>query len=99
MRKILALTLALIMVFAIFATVVMAANNGNNGNGGGNGNGAATVAAPSTFPFGTQLVINGQIYVVEDRGGAIQGNRLDIYFNSHREALNWGVRYVDVEIL
>lgn len=58
-----------------------------------------TVAAPSTFAFGTQLVINGKTYTVEDRGGAIQGNRIDIYMNSHSEALAWGVRYLDVEIV
>ena len=58
-----------------------------------------TVAAPSTFAFGTQLVINGKTYTVEDRGGAIQGNRIDIYMDSHSEALAWGVRYLDVEVV
>lgn len=58
-----------------------------------------TVAAPSSFAFGTNVVINGQTYVVEDRGGAIQGNRIDVYMNSHAEALAWGVRYLDVEVL
>lgn len=52
-----------------------------------------TIAADtSVFPFGTQLVINGQIYTVEDRGGAIVGNRIDIFFNSHEEALIFGRR-------
>jgi len=58
-----------------------------------------TIAAPSTFAFGTKLKINGQIYVVEDRGGAIQGNRLDIYFDSHSQALSWGVRYLNVQVV
>ena len=58
-----------------------------------------TIAAPGTFAFGTQVVINGVTYTVEDRGGAIQGNRIDIYMNSHSEALAWGVRYLDVEVL
>ena len=58
-----------------------------------------TVAAPSSFAFGTKIVMNGKTYVVEDRGGAIQGNRIDLYMNSHSEALAWGVRYLDVEIL
>lgn len=58
-----------------------------------------TIAAPSTFAFGTKVVINGVTYTVEDRGGAIQGNRIDIYMNSHAEALAWGVRYVEVEVL
>lgn len=58
-----------------------------------------TIAAPSTFSFGTKVLINGQTYKVEDRGGAIQGNRIDIYMNSHAEALAWGVRYLYVEVL
>lgn len=50
-----------------------------------------TIAADtSVFPFGTKLVINGQVYTVEDRGGAIVGNRIDVYFNSHQEALIFG---------
>ena len=58
-----------------------------------------TIAAPRTFAFGTKVIINGITYTVEDRGGAIQGNRIDIYMNSHAEALQWGVRYVEVEVL
>lgn len=58
-----------------------------------------TIAAPSTFKFGTKVVINGITYTVEDRGGAIQGNRIDIYMDTHKEALQWGVRYVEVEVL
>lgn len=58
-----------------------------------------TIAAPSTFSFGTKVVINGQTYTVEDRGGAIQGNRIDIYMDSHSEALAWGVRYLYVDVL
>ena len=57
-----------------------------------------TVAAPSNLPYGTKLNINGRTYVVEDRGGAIKGNRIDVYVNSHSEALAWGVRYLPVEV-
>ena len=55
-----------------------------------------TVAASGQFAFGTKLIINGQEYTVEDRGGAIKGNKIDIYVNSHAEALAWGVRYLPV---
>ena len=48
-----------------------------------------TVAASSKFAFGTKLNINGHIYTVEDRGGAISGNKIDIFVNSHSEALAW----------
>ena len=58
-----------------------------------------TIAASSKFPFGTKIKINGTVYTVEDRGGAINGNKIDIYMNSHSEALAWGVRYLDIEVL
>ena len=58
-----------------------------------------TVAASGQFAFGTKLIINGKEYTVEDRGGAIQGNRIDIYMNSHAEALAWGVRYLPVTVV
>lgn len=57
-----------------------------------------TIAASSQFSFGTKLIINGHEYTVEDRGGAIQGNKIDIYMNSHAEALAWGVKYLPVEV-
>ena len=58
-----------------------------------------TVAASSQFSFGTKLNIGGHTYTVEDRGGAINGNKLDIYVNSHSEALRWGVRYLPVNVV
>ena len=58
-----------------------------------------TVAASGQFAFGTKLNINGKEYTVEDRGGAIQGNRIDIYMNSHAEALAWGVKYLPVQVV
>lgn len=50
----------------------------------------------SVIPFGTKVVINGQVYVAEDRGGAIKGNRIDMFFMTHKEALRWGRRTMDV---
>ena len=57
-----------------------------------------TAAAPAKFAFGTKLNIGGKIYTVEDRGGAIKGNRIDIYVNSHSAALQWGVKYLPVTV-
>lgn len=48
------------------------------------------------FPFGTKLVINNQVYEAQDRGGKIKGNRIDMYFNTHHEALVWGKRTIEV---
>ena len=58
-----------------------------------------TVAASSKFSFGTKLNIGGHVYTVEDRGGAINGNKIDIFVNSHAEALAWGVRYLNVNVV
>ena len=51
-----------------------------------------TIAADTAyFPMGTIIYIPGYGYGrVEDRGGAIKGARLDLYFKRHREALVWG---------
>lgn len=58
-----------------------------------------TVAAPAKFAFGTKLNIGGHIYTVEDRGGAIKGNRIDIFVSSHSAALQWGVKYLPVSVV
>ncbi len=33
-----------------------------------------------------------------DRGGAIKGNRLDVFFDTHSKAREWGVRYLEVKV-
>ena len=58
-----------------------------------------TIAASAALPYGTKVNINGHTYTVEDRGGAIKGNKIDIYFSSHAQALAWGVKYLPVEIV
>ena len=51
------------------------------------------VAMSSHYPFGTQIMINGTMYTVEDRGGSgIENNihRVDIYVPDHQQALRMG---------
>ena len=58
-----------------------------------------TVAADiSILPYGTKVIINDHEYTVQDRGGSINGNKIDIYFESHQAALEFGVQYADVYI-
>ena len=61
------------------------------------------VAAPRHLPFYTWLIVpgynNNRPVQVLDRGGTIKGNCLDVLFPTHQEALNWGVKYLQVEIL
>jgi 3D (Asp-Asp-Asp) domain-containing protein len=51
-----------------------------------------TIAADTRkFPFGTIMHIEGYGYGrVEDRGGAIKGDHIDLFFRTHRQALAWG---------
>ncbi len=60
-----------------------------------------TIAADTKYyPFGTRMHIPGYGWgVVEDRGGAIKGpTHIDLYFNSHSAALEWGRRKLPVTI-
>lgn len=62
---------------------------------------SGTVAADTDYyPFGTRMYIPGYGWgVVEDRGGAIKGpGRIDLYFDSHDEALEWGRKTLRVTI-
>ena len=58
-----------------------------------------TIAAPSDLPFGTRVLIGDHVYIVEDRGGYIQGNHLDIYMDSQEAAMEFGRKQLEVEIL
>jgi 3D (Asp-Asp-Asp) domain-containing protein len=62
------------------------------------------VAADATvFDFGTSLSIpgyhNGQEVKVLNRGGAIKGNKLDVFFPTHARAKKWGRQELDVTVL
>ena len=54
---------------------------------------------PSQITYGSKVVINGQVYVAEDCGGAIVDNCIDIYVASHQEGEDLGVYYTDVYLL
>ena len=54
-----------------------------------------TIATPKVIPMGTSIIINGEPYRAEDRGGSIivNGNGtyiFDIWFPSHKQALDFG---------
>lgn len=59
-----------------------------------------TIAADtSRYPFGTVMYVPGYGYGrVEDRGGDIKGEHIDLFFDRHREALEWGRRYRSVRV-
>jgi peptidoglycan DL-endopeptidase CwlO len=55
---------------------------------------AGRTVAMAGVPFGTQLLINGNVYTVEDLGTPY--GHVDIYFNSHSEALAFGLQSAEV---
>ncbi len=59
-----------------------------------------TIAADTDiFPMGTIMYIKNYGYgVVEDRGSAIQGKHIDLFFKSHNKALDWGNRNMEVKV-
>lgn len=60
-------------------------------------------ADTAQLPFGTKVVVpgynDGKPVPVADRGGAIRGDRLDLFFPTHEQALKWGRRWVMVTVL
>lgn len=60
-----------------------------------------TIACPKRFPFGTEIYIShfDNTFICEDRGGAIKGDRLDIYMEDLGDALDFGRRELEVEII
>lgn len=51
------------------------------------------------IPYETKVVINGHEYIAHDTGGAIKGNKIDIYFDNHQAALDFGVQYEEVFVI
>lgn len=47
---------------------------------------------PDVIPLGTAIIIDGHEYIAEDTGNAVKGNTLDIYFDSHEAAVEYGVQ-------
>ena len=63
-------------------------------------------AAPKLLPYGTELGIPGiGTRVIDDTGGAMRQSakkgiyHIDVRFHNHQEAINFGVKWLDVKIL
>lgn len=62
--------------------------------------GYSTVAVdPSVIPLGTRLYIDGYGHAIAaDTGSAVKGHFIDLFFETNREARNWGIRHVNAYI-
>lgn len=59
---------------------------------------------PSVIPTGSVVYFEGIDgltggYIAEDTGSAIKGNKIDLYFDSHQDALEWGVQSREVFVI
>ncbi|MBM4271067.1 MAG: hypothetical protein FJ139_02750 [Deltaproteobacteria bacterium] len=60
-----------------------------------------TIAADiSRYPYGTKMYIPGYGWgEVHDKGSAIKGDHIDIFFPDEKQAKKWGRKYLDVIII
>lgn len=62
--------------------------------------GTTIAVDPNKIPLGTKVYIEGVgERVAQDVGGAIKGNRIDLFFYNHADALKFGVQYLEVTII
>ncbi|QJA07986.1 DUF348 domain-containing protein [Romboutsia sp. CE17] len=56
---------------------------------------------PSIIPYGTKVYIPqfNKTFIAEDCGGAIKGNKIDIYMNDETSVRNWGRKTIDIYIV
>jgi 3D (Asp-Asp-Asp) domain-containing protein len=53
---------------------------------------------PNVIEYGTEVCIDGKMYIAEDCGGLVKGKHIDIYFDSHDKVDAFGKKYAEVEI-
>lgn len=56
---------------------------------------------PSVIPYGTKVYIPkfDMVFTAEDCGGAIKGNKIDIFMNSESECTTFGRQNIEIQIL
>jgi RHS repeat-associated protein len=58
-----------------------------------------TIAAPTTYSFGTNMYVPGYgLGTVQDRGGSIKGSHIDVWFSTTQAATNWGAQRLRVTV-
>ena len=56
---------------------------------------------PKVIPYGTRVYIPqfDKVFIAEDCGSAIKGNRIDIYMQDYNTCMEWGFKTIDIYIL
>jgi 3D (Asp-Asp-Asp) domain-containing protein len=58
--------------------------------------GVTVAVDPAVIPYGAELEIMGNKYIAHDCGGDIKEKRIDVYFENHQDAWNFGTQYAEV---
>ncbi|MEK3800859.1 ubiquitin-like domain-containing protein [Peribacillus sp. FSL H8-0477] len=63
--------------------------------------GAKVIAVdPRVIPLGSKVYVEGYGYAIAgDKGGAIKGNKIDVFFASKSDAYRWGVKKVKIRVV
>ena len=65
-----------------------------------NPNAKVIAVDPRVIPLGTKVYVEGYGYAIAaDTGGAIKGNKIDVFFPSKSDAYRWGRKKVKIKIL
>lgn len=54
---------------------------------------------PRVIPYGSKVLINGVVYTAEDCGSGVKGKHIDIFFESHKAARQYGVRNAEAYLV
>jgi uncharacterized protein YabE (DUF348 family) len=92
--------------FYVSSTAYTASCNGCSGitatglNLKANPNAKVIAVDPSVIPLGTKVYVEGYGYAVAaDKGGAIKGNKIDVFFPNKSQAYRWGNKRVKIKVL
>ena len=65
-----------------------------------NPNAKVIAVDPRVIPLGSKVYVDGYGYAIaSDTGGAIKGNKIDVFFPSKSDAYRWGRKTVKIKVL
>lgn len=53
---------------------------------------------PSVIALGSVVKIDGKEYIAQDTGGSIKGYKIDLFFENHNDAKEYGIKMIEIEI-
>lgn len=54
---------------------------------------------PDIIDLGSKVKVGKKTYYAEDTGGKVQGDIIDIFFDTHEEVVDFGVKYKNVKVI